>query len=298
MDYKKIVPSQELRFKILNLLRFIPDRIMIDLQYRIKLGRKPDLKNPKRYSEKLQWYKLYYRDPLMTQCSDKYLVRDYIKSKSLENILNRLYAVYNNVDGIELNELPEKFIMKTTNGSGTNFFCKDKKEFDFQQAKQSLNKWLNRDIYASGRERSYKKIKPKIIVEALLEDPENPYGGINDYKFLCFGGKPKYIVLDVDRHCNHKRNIYDTNWNFIDVSTDHPNFGDCYPKPERLDNMLNIAKKLSEDFPAVRVDLYLVKGEIYFGELTFYPWTGYVQFEPDDFDYELGEQFILPGKTD
>ena len=130
-------------------------------------------------------------------------------------------------------------------------------------------------------------------MEELLEDTENPFDGINDYKFLCFQGKPKYIVLDVDRYKDHKRNIYDTNWNFIDVHTDHPTFGDSFPKPIELDEMLQIARKLSEDFPCVRVDLYVVNRKIYFGELTFYPWTGYVKFDPDEFDFSLGNHFTL-----
>lgn len=267
---------------------------MIDLQYRIKLGRKADIKNPKRYSEKLQWYKLHYRSDLMTQCSDKYCVREYVKKKGLGSILNQLYAVYDDVNDIDLMSLPDSFVMKTNNGSGTNYFCRNKSEFDFKDAKSHLAKWLKRDIYASGREWSYKNIQPRIIVEELLEDTENPFDGINDYKFLCFQGEPKYIVLDVDRYKGHKRNIYDANWNFIDVNTDHPNFGDSFPKPIELDEMLQIARRLSEDFSCVRVDLYVVNRKIYFGELTFYPWTGYVKFDPDEFDFELGQHFQLP----
>lgn len=294
MDYKNIIRNQETRFKILNLLRFIPDKIMIEIQYRLKLGRKPNLKNPQRYTEKLQWYKMYYRTELMTQCSDKYSVREYIQSKGLGNILNQLYAVYDSVNDIDLNSLPEKFVMKTTNGSGTNYFCTDKSKFDFVKTKEEIARWIKRDIYSSGREWSYKNIRPRIIVEELLEDKSNIFSGINDYKFLCFNGKPQYVVLDVDRHIEHKRNIYDIDWNYFDVSTDHENFGDVVQKPEGYEEMLEVAKVLAGDFPFVRVDLYYVNGKVYFGELTFYPWTGYVQFTPDEFDYKLGKEFILP----
>lgn len=294
MDYKKIIKDQETRFKVLHLLRFVPDQLIIKLQYWIKMGRKLNLKNPQRYSEKLQWYKLYYRTPLMTQCTDKYSVRKYIKSKGLESILNKLYAVYDSVDEIKFDLLPQKFVMKTTNGSGANIFCEDKSQFSLDDAKQSLDDWIRRDNYSYGREWSYKGVVPRIIVEEYLEDKNNPFDGINDYKFICFNGEAKYIVLDVDRYIEHKRNIYDTDWNYIDVSTDHPNFGDCVPKPDGLDEMLRVANMLAEDFPCVRVDLYWVNGKVYFGELTFYPWTGYVQFEPDEFDFILGEKFILP----
>ncbi|TDQ38648.1 teichuronopeptide biosynthesis TupA-like protein [Aureibacillus halotolerans] len=230
----------------------------------------------------------------MTQCADKYEVRNYIKSKGLENILVELYAVYDNSEEINLDSLPHKFVMKTTNGSGTNILCKNKSLIQIDKLKRSLNTWMVRDYYSLGREWSYKNITPKIVVEEYLEDESNIYEGINDYKFICFNGKAKYIVLDVDRQISHKRNIYDTNWNLIDVSTDYPNFGDVIPMPDHLNEMLAIADELSKDFPFVRVDLYYVNGKVYFGELTFYPWTGYVQFKPDKFDFILGEQFELP----
>ncbi|ALC92666.1 carbonic anhydrase [Bacillus sp. FJAT-18017] len=267
---------------------------MVKLQYRIKMGRKLNLKNPQRFTEKLQWYKLYYRIPLMTQCADKYKVREYIKSKGLSNTLNKLYAVHDSLDEINLTSLPEKFVIKTTNGSGTNFFCRDKSKFSLEDVKSSLSDWVKRDIYSAGREWSYKDVAPKVIVEELLEDKKNQFDGINDYKFLCFNGKAKYIVLDVDRHIEHKRNIYDIDWNFINVSTDHPNISESIPKPEGFEEMLAIANQLAADFPFVRVDLYWVNGKVYFGELTFYPWTGYVQFNPDEFDFILGNQFDLP----
>lgn len=294
MDYKKFIRNQEMRFKILHLLRLVPDEVMVKLQYKIKLGRNLDFRNPRRFTEKLQWYKLHYRTSLMTQCADKHNVREYVNSKGLSHTLNKLIAVYESVEDIDLSTLPEKFVMKTTNGSGTNYFCTNKSNFPIQEVKISLKNWLDRNIYASGREWAYKDLTPKIIVEELLEDKENKFDGINDYKFLCFNGKAKYIVFDVDRHIGHKRNIYDTDWNFINVTTDYPNIQDNIAKPEGLDEMLNIANKLAEDFPFVRVDLYWVNGKVYFGELTFYPWTGYVQFNPDEFDFELGKEFYLP----
>ncbi|WP_322551820.1 ATP-grasp fold amidoligase family protein [Priestia megaterium] len=294
MDYKKYIKNKELRFKLLHYLRFIPDSTMLKLQYKIKMGRKLNLKEPKRWTEQIQWYKVHYRTPLMTQCADKYEVRKYVKAKGLEHILNKLYATYNGADEVDLESLPSKFVMKTTNGSGTNILCTDKSLLDIDNVKSSAKKWLKRNNYSAGREWSYKNIVPKIIVEEYLENESDSFDGISDYKFLCFNGEAKYIIFDVDRHTNHKRNIYDTNWNFINVSTDHSNFGDSVDKPAGLEEMLKIANILSEDFPFVRVDLYWVNGKVYFGELTFYPWTGYVQFEPDNFDYILGENFTFP----
>jgi hypothetical protein len=294
MDYRKIIKNKEMRFKLLHYMKFIPDSWMLKFQYKIKMGRNLSLKKPSRWTEKLQWYKIFYRTPLMTQCADKYEVREYIKSKGLERILVNLYAIYNSAEDINLDSLPQKFVIKTTNGSGTNILCKDKSQINLVKVKQSLRDWMDRDNYSVGREWSYKDIVPKIIVEEYLEDVNNPFDGINDYKFLCFNGKAEYVVLDVDRHINHRRNIYDSNWNFIDVSTDYPNFGDCMDKPDGFEEMLKVANILAKDFPFVRVDLYWVNGQVYFGELTFYPWTGYVQFTPDHFDIKLGQQFILP----
>lgn len=294
MDYRKIIKNKELRFKMLHYLKFVPDSLMLKLQYRIKMGKKLNLKNPQFWTEKLQWYKIYYRDPLMTQCADKYEVREYIKSKGLENILNKLYAVYDSANQLNLDLLPKSFVLKTTNGSGTNILCKDKSQLNLVKVQKSLNDWLCRDNFSVGREWSYKGLVPKIIIEEYLEDKKNPFEGINDYKFICFNGEAKFIVFDVDRHVSHKRNIYDTEWNFIDVTTDCPNFGDSVSRPEGLDEMLRVANILAADFPFVRVDLYWVNGNVYFGELTFYPWTGYVQFNPYEFDYQLGEYFILP----
>jgi hypothetical protein len=296
LSYKKILPNQNIRFKILSLIKYLPDALVISIQYWLKLSRIPNIKNPKRFSEKLQWYKLYYRNSLFTECADKYSVRNYVKSKGLEITLNSLIGVYDTFNDIEFEKLPEKFVMKTTNGSGTNILCKDKSEFDVIDAKRKIEKWLRRDIYASGREWSYKNIKPRIIIENFLEDKTNQYEDLNDYKFFCFNGKIEFIVLDVDRQIAHKRNVYDANWNYINVSTDYPNFKDVVTKPNEFDEMSNIAYKLSDGIPFVRVDLYLVNSKIFFGELTFYPWTGYVNFTPDKFDYELGDKFILPTK--
>lgn len=266
---------------------------MLKFQYKIKLGRKLNLDNPMRYSEKLQWYKINYRNPLLTTCADKLKVRDFINSKGLGDILTKLYAVYEINADFDINQLPEKFVIKTTNGSGTNIICKNKNEIDIDNVKKDLKKWMKRDNFAVGREWSYKYITPKVIFEEYLEDLENKYSGINDYKFICFKGKVHYIVFDVDRFVEHKRNIYDVNWNLIDVKTDCGNIEGGIDKPTGLQEMIDIASALSKDFPSVRVDLYWVNGKVYFGEMTFYPWTGYVNFSPDEFDFTLGANFPL-----
>ncbi len=300
--YKRIIKSRKMRQDILKLLSWVPDKTMLKIQYWIKMGRKLNLKNPKRYTEKLQWYKLYYRNPNMVRCVDKYDVREYVKEKGLEEILNECYGVYDSVDEIDFDLLPDQFVIKDTLGGGGNsvLICKDKSELDVQAVRKQLNEWANVKIFKSGgREWPYYFGKNnRIIIEKLLKDKSNSDNAIDDYKFLCFNGKPEYVVYDVERFTGHKRNIYDTNWNNLNIASDCPCSEKEYLKPEKLPEMLEIAEILAEDFPAVRVDLYCVEGEIYFGELTFFPWSGYVQFQPDSFDFEIGEKFVLPEKME
>ena len=289
-EYKRIFKSVRLRMAILKLLSFIPDAAMIKLQYRIKLKRKLNLRDPKRITEIIQWYKLYYRNPVMTKCVDKYDVREYIESKGLGRYLVPLYGVFDRVEDLDLANLPAKYIIKTTNGSGTNIIVNDSNP-NVSEIKRKLNEFWKRPNITAGREWAYYGVKNRIIIEQLLEEKDNPFGGINDYKFICFKGVVACIVVDVSRFSDHKRNIYTTDWVKMDVVNDYENFELDLPAPKTLDEMLSVASELSKDFPFVRVDLYSVNDVVYFGELTFYPWSGYTQFIPDQFDFELGSYF-------
>jgi len=294
MDYKKIFKTPEVRGKILGLTCFVPDVMMLKLQYWIKTGRRLNIKNPKRFTEKLQWYKLHYKNPRMRQCVDKYAVRDYVKAKGLDKTLVKLYAKYRCVEDVEWQSLPDQFVLKTTNGGGglNVVVCQDKSKLDTDNIKKKLvcKEYKPR---TGGREWAYYNIKPQIIIEELLIDSNNPEAGINDYKFFCYSGKAKYIVVDVDRYTEHKRNIYDTNWNRMNVTSDCPGAEIEIEKPENFEEMIRVAEQLSDEFPYVRVDLYNINGHIYFGELTFYPWSGYVQYSPDEWDFIFGEDFSL-----
>ena len=292
MDYKKIFRSQRLRFLILKMLSFVPDSIMLKLQYRIKMGRKLNLHHPESFTEKIQWYKINYRNPLMGQCVDKYTVRKYVESKGLATTLNKLYAVCSDPGDIDFDVLPERFVIKSTDGGGGEniLICKDRSAIDVKETISELRRWKNKKNINAGREWAYTCIdESRYIVEEYLENDENPEAGISDYKFFCFNGKPYCIAYDVDRYIGHKRNFYDTQWNNLHVTTDCDTFDDGLAiRPEGLEDMLKVAEILSKDFPFVRVDLYFIKGKVYFGELTFYPWSGYVKFKPEDFDYKLG----------
>ena len=185
INYKKIIKSQRLRFKILNLLSWIPDKTMIKIQYRIKTGRKLNLKNPERFTEKLQWYKLYYRNPLMKKCADKYEVREYVKSKGLDSILNELYGVYDRPEEIDFDKLPNKFVIKTTDGSGGNniIICNNKKKLNIDNTIKKIKNWQKNNIKKpAGREWCYEGLKSKIICEKLLSRDER--NDLPDYKFF------------------------------------------------------------------------------------------------------------------
>lgn len=293
--YKKVFRSKALRFRILSLLRFVPDRLMLSLQYRIKCGRKLNLESPQRYTEKIQWYKLYYRDAKMHICADKYLVREYIREKGLGYILNDLYAVFETPDMISVDGLPDKFVLKVSNGSGTNLLCTDKRQIDLKNVKKMFREYLIQSNSNAGCEWVYNDGSPVIIVEKLMEDADQPNGSLRDYKILCFNGEPEYIICVDGRYTDHYCHVvYDTKWNKQDVIIGESSAAANYERPSNLDEMLQIARTLSVDFPAVRVDLYSIEGRIYFGELTFFPWSGYMRFYPDEFDYKLGSSFVLP----
>lgn len=293
-EYKRVLKNKNFRYGILSLLRFVPDKTMLRLQYWVKFRRKLNLKSPERFTEKIQWYKLNYKDPIMPRCSDKYMVREYVKEKGLSYILTDLYSVFDSPEDIKLDPLPDKFVLKLSNGSGTNLICTDKRKLAEKEVIREFKQFIFKVRANLGREWPYMQTKPVIIAEQLLEDETHINNAVNDYKIFCYDGKPEYIICICDRYseqCNHL--VYDTEWNKIRVASEGARIDEDAPKPENLQEMLDIAAKLSKDFPFARIDLYSLKNRIYFGEITFYPWSGYMEFEPEEFDFVLGEKFAL-----
>lgn len=294
MNYKKIIRGQQLRFAILRFLSWVPDSIMLKIQYRIKLGRWPNMKHPQRFTEKIQLYKMKYRKPVMHQCVDKYEVREYIENKGLGHILNELYGVCETPDEIDFKILPNQFVLKTTGGSGGQnvIIVKDKESSNAEELREKLRRWNGSNNLGalSGREWAYYSCKPRIIAERLLEESHTKGDSLTDYKFFCFNGTPKYVQTDIGRFKEHRQNFYDMQWQCIGVHCTYPE-GELLPQPENFDDMKRYAAQLSADFPFVRVDLYNVDGNIFFGELTFFPSSGYGKFHPDEFDFTLGSLF-------
>lgn len=304
MDYIRIVKSRKVRNQILQLLKFIPDKTMLKMQYWIKFGRKLDLKNPTRFTEKLQWYKLYYRDPLMKRCVDKYDVREYVKECGLDDILIPLIGVYSSASDVPIDALPEKCVIKDTLGGGGNsvvLFDKSK-SIDTESLFVQMKGWINADISyrTGGREWPYGGKKHRIIIEEMLPSRTED-GGLIDYKFFCFNGEPKIVYVIADRKVGEKAGfgIFTPNYIKLDaVRCDEKPLERDVPKPKNYEKMLEISRILSKPFPEVRIDLYNQDGQIYFGEMTFFDGSGYMSFDPDQFDYDLGKLFKLPKKEE
>lgn len=289
-----------MRMQILKLLTFVPDKLMLRLQYRIKYRRSLNLKNPKRYTEKIQLYKLYYRNPVLHECVDKYRVKNYIRRKGLDIKIPELYGVYKKGEDIDFTSLPSRFVIKMNDGGGANnvIICDDKEKLDVPATVKLLNSWHGIKNIDAGREWAYTGIKESlIIIEQLLENENNPEAGIEDFKFFCFNGEPVLIQHDGDRNISHWKNFYDLDWKRIKLKTDYENYEGEDPRPDNLDRMTVLARELSKEFPHVRVDFYSIGKDIYFGELTFYPYSGYVPFDPDEFDFVLGEKFDVSSFT-
>lgn len=265
----------------------------IEHLYAKKFGVLPNLENPNTFNEKLNWLKLYWRDPIITDCIDKYRVRKIIEDRCGAELLTKLYGVWDDIDEVDFDKLPDEFALKMNNGSGCNVLCKDKKELNFNGLRRMFKKEMKRNYFYTYGEWGYKNIVPKIICEELIHTPDGKPP--KDYKIFCFEGKPKFLFVASDRYdYKTKFDFYTTDWKWLPVSNGHPNAGDVLPRPEKLDEMLEIAEKLSKGFPQVRVDLYCEYGKIYFGELTFYHFSAFTPFEPREWDAKFGEYFKLP----
>lgn len=274
--------------------RLIPDKVYLKLQYKHHLGRKLNLKNPQTFNEKIQWLKLYDRRPEYTTYVDKYAVREHIKKSIGEEYLIPLIGAYENVDEIDWNKLPDKFVLKCTHGSQCNIICTDKSKLDIEESKKKLNQWMIRNWYWYGREWPYKNVKPMIICEKFMVD-ESGFE-LKDYKLMCFNGEVKLSFVCLNRSTLTGLNVdfYDLDWNPMPFERKYPNSGTLIPKPRNYVKMLELAEKLSKAIPFVRVDFYEVNGDLYFGELTFHPGSGFEAFTPIEWDYKLGSILMLP----
>lgn len=280
----------------MDIRKIVPTLIYLQMQYFYHLKKFFNLKNPKTLNEKLQWLKINFYDEKYTKLVDKIEVKKYIANKIGKKYIIPTYKVWGNANEINLDDLPEKFILKCNHDSHCFFICTDKKTFKLDEVKRSLNKRLKRNAFFYGREWPYKNVKPKIFAEKLLEN-DDIYDEIVDYKILCINGKIDHIMICMGRKQGNPRFYYfDKNWKFLKYQEIDKKMPDNFslPKPKYLNEMFEIAERLSINFPIVRVDLYEADNQIWFGELTFFPCCGYDKDITLEADTSMGNKLILP----
>lgn len=280
-----------------HLLNWLPDKIFLKLAFRAEMHKKLNLSHPVSYNEKLQWLKLYDRRPEYSKMVDKYEVKQYVAELIGENYIIPTLGVWNSFDEIDFNVLPKQFVLKCTHDSGGLVICKNKDKMDFDEARQKIESCLKKNYYYLWREWPYKYVKPRIIAEQYMED-ESGYE-LKDYKFFCFDGVPKYMFIASDRSNSEtetKFDFFDMEFKHLPFRNGHPNAERVFEKIDGFEKMKELASKLSKGIPHVRVDFYSINGQVYFGELTFFHWSGMVCFEPEIWDYKLGDLINLPQK--
>lgn len=295
---KEFITDKNKRFLIMNMLTFnknMPDEEYLIRRYKAKFGKEPDLVNPKTYSEKCQWLKLHDFQPVHTTMVDKYEAKKYVADIIGEEHIIPTLKVWDKLSDIDYNQLPEAFVLKCTHDSGGFYIVRDKSKLDKKKVQRKLGWRMKRNFYYTGREKAYKDIKPRIIAEKYMSELSGH--DLVDYKFFCFDGKPELVLTVAGGHedaSRTKRQFYTTDWDLLDVGVHGADpVKEKLPKPEQLGEMLDIAKKLSAGQKHVRVDLYSVGGQIYFGELTFFHNDGLETFTPKAFDRTLGDYIKL-----
>lgn len=278
-----------------KLVNVLPDNLYIKLLFHGRVGYWPNLKHPRTFNEKLQWLKLNDKHPEFTYMVDKVDAKIYVSSIIGDKYVIPTLGVWDTIDAIDWESLPNQFVIKCTGDSGGIVVCKDKYSFDIERAKQKLRKGWGSNYFKYFKEYPYIDVKPRIIAEEYMED-ESGYE-LKDYKIFCFDGEPKFLFVASDRQKKGedvKFDFFDLEWNHIPVINGHLNNNTKTPCPPNFAEMLEIARKLSHNKRHVRVDLYNVKGKILFGELTFFHFSGMTAFEPIEWDYKFGEYLKLP----
>ena len=275
-------------------LKFISDPLYLKLKYGVLMKKRLNLKNPITFNEKLQWLKLHDRNPLYINMVDKYEAKRYVAHRIGEEYIIPNYGVWDSFDQINFDSLPDSFVLKCTHDSGGLVIVKDKSTFDRAQAREKINQCLKRNFYYSGREWPYKNVKPRIIAEAYMTEGD---GELADYKVHNFNGEPKFILVCRDRfrESGLTEDFFSEKWEHLPVKRPGtPNAAQPIPKPEELDQILELSRKLAEQIPFVRTDFYIIDHRIYFGEITFFPATGMTPFEPARWDKIFGDWLELP----
>lgn len=267
--------------------RFLPDELYLKWLYRGETGRKLNLTSPKRYTEKLQWIKVYDHNPLYTTMVDKAEAKEWAAGIiGAEHIIPTL-GVWDDPDDIDFSKLPDRFVLKCTHDSKSVQICKEKRSFDMNSARASLKKALNREFFYEGRQWPYKNVCPRILAEAYMENDST--GDLRDYKFFTFNGEPRVMYIATGRGTGETYgDFFDMEFNHLDLRIDHNTAPMAPERPACFEQMKKAAAMLAKDIPQVRVDFYEVNGQFYFGEMTFFHCGGFVNFYPDEWDEIFG----------
>lgn len=281
-----------------NLFRLLPDKPYLSLKYFNVFGRFPNWKSPQTYSEKLQWLKLYDRNPEYTMMVDKYAVKKYVADIIGNDYVIPTLGVWGKPEEIDWNVLPNQFVLKTTHGGGNEgvVICRNKTTFDKQAAIDKLNASFRTDLYKVWREWPYKNVPKRVLAEKYIE-PNPETNDLSDYKFFCFDGKVKGLFVATERQNPNeevKFDFFDDNYNHLPLRQGHDHAKVTPPKPKNFELMKRISEQLSKGFPHVRIDLYDLGDKVLFGEITFFHFSGLVKFEPEEWDKILGDYLILP----
>lgn len=270
----------------------IPDSMYLKLTYQERTGKKLNLRRPVTFCDKIQWLKLNYRHKNLIMLVDKFLVQDHVAQRIGKQYLIPNFQVYDSADEIDPASLPNAFVLKPNHGCGWVICCNDKQTIDWSQTRQKLTKWMSEDYSIMGKEWPYAHVPRKIICQALLKNEgDQP---LVDYRFFCTNGKARFCQVDSGWLSNPKRYFYDLNWNKMPIQQRLPTCQESLPRPICLDEMIDVATKLSQDLPFARIDLYNVGTKVYFGEITLFPGAGYIQYEPEAFNSQLGQWITLP----
>ncbi|SMP56657.1 ATP-grasp fold amidoligase family protein [Fibrobacter sp. UWB10] len=273
-------------------LNWLPDKIYLSLMWRSKMGYWLNWANPQGFNEKMQWLKLNYRQPSFSKQADKYEVRSFVENKIGKQYLIPILGVWDDPDKIDFSKLPNQFVLKCNHDSGSVVVCHDKSKIDENQIKSRFKESLKKNYYYRFREWPYKDIKPLVIAEQFLQGSEKdevPY----DYKFFCFHGEPKFMYISNDGAQDTVTDFFDMDYNHLECVIDQPNASVPPAKPEKFDEMVSLAKKLSEGIPHVRVDFFCCNNQVYFGEMTFFHDAGFFKFTPSKWDNFFGEMLDL-----
>ena len=279
-----------------RVFRLMPDERFLKLLFWLNMKKRLNLTHPRTFNEKMQWLKVHWRKPQMTQLVDKVAVKEIIRQIAPEVRVIPTLGIWDSFDEIDLDALPEQFVLKPSHTSGDVYICRDRQKLDPEKLRRVATRWLKREYYWGQREWPYKDVPPKLLAEPYLDDGS---GGLRDYKFFCFHGQPRFFYLSQGMEDHHTARMA-----FMDMEGralpfhrgDYLRFEETPELPDGFERLRALSTRIAEqvDVPFVRVDLYTFRDEVYFGEITFFPCSGYMPFEPEEWDERIGSYMTLP----